>query len=254
MSRAATYGALFVLRVPSRVATTTQQRQFFAPTLKRMVKSPSAYIHNLPTHFIVRQRHQQRLYSSTPVNERSSNHNNNDDDDDEIPYHPDFLPGTKVQVEVVDFGPLGASVDVIALSHKVDDLIPVGAVPLAKGIILQSEINYFRLARHNIDVVRGEVLPAYVERVRAFLEDGTPRVDVSLRVYGGKAKAKEIGQQIMERLQNDGEIPIGDKSSPEEVARQFPGVSKIAFKRAVAALYKQGKAEPGPHKTRLYKP
>ena len=77
-----------------------------------------------------------------------------------------FRPGDAIQVQVMSFGPLGASVDVIGASHADEDLISEQAPPLAQGLILQKEISYFRQARNNVDVVRGEILPAYVERVR----------------------------------------------------------------------------------------
>ena len=178
--------------------------------------------------------------------------NPTDGDESEIPYHKDFGPGTKVQVEVRSFGPLGASVDVISLSHDPDDLIPADDPPLASGLVLQSEISYFREWRHNVDVVQGEVLPAYCERVRAILEDGTPRIDVSLRAYGGKAKAKEISELIMERIEAEGEIPVGDKSKPGDINREFPGVSKGAFKKAVARLYKKKQVQPGDFSVKAY--
>jgi len=190
------------------------------------------------------QRTAYRLFAKPPVDRGEV--------DDEIPYHKDFQPGTKIQVEILSFGPLGASVSVISLSHEPDDLIPVDDPPLAVGVILQSEISYFRQWRHNVDVVKGEVLPAYVERVREIIEDGTPRLDISLRTYGGKAKAKEIGELIIERLEKDDEIPVGDKSSPEDINREFPGVSKGAFKKAVAALYKKQKVKPGPFSVQRY--
>lgn len=178
--------------------------------------------------------------------------NTDDIDYESIPFHKDFLPGTKVQVEVVAFGPLGASVEVISKSHKPDDLLPVGKPPFARGVILQREISYFRQWRHNVDVVRGEVLPAYVERVRAIEEDGTPRLDIALRTYGGKAKAQEIGDIILERIESGERIPVGDKSHPGEINKEFPGVSKGAFKKAVAALYKKQKVKPGPYSVEPY--
>jgi hypothetical protein len=101
-------------------------------------------------------------------------------------------PGDKIQVEVTSFGPLGASVEIVALGHDPDDVPPSessGSDPAAgaigRGLVLQREIAYFRQARSNVDVVRGEILPAYVERVR---DNGS--VDVSLRSYGGKAKVR----------------------------------------------------------------
>ena len=98
-------------------------------------------------------------------------------------------------------------------------------------------------------MVRGEILPAYVERIR---ENG--RIDISLRAFGGKAKAQDLGDTIWQALQNPesgGEILVGDKSTPAEINAVFPGTSKGAFKKAVAKLYKEGKVQPGPHSIRL---
>ena len=103
-----------------------------------------------------------------------------------------FTPGDKIQVEVVSFGPLGASVEVIGKGHAQEDIIPPDEDPLATGLILQKEISYFRQARNNVDVVRGEILPAVVQNVR---EDG--KLDIGLRSFGGKAKAKEVGDLIL---------------------------------------------------------
>ena len=90
-------------------------------------------------------------------------------------------------------------------------------------IIYQKEIAYFRSARNNVDVVRGEVLPAYVQKVR---DDG--KLDIGLRAFGGKQKSMEVSEMIMERLEwsEGGILPVGDKSSPEEINKEFPGVSK----------------------------
>jgi hypothetical protein len=154
-----------------------------------------------------------------------------------------YKPGDKIQVEVISFGPLGASVDVIGNGHADADLIPESSPPLAKGLIYQKEIAYFRQARQNVDVIRGEVLPAYVEKVR--LELGG-RLDISLRMFGAKAKAEDVAGLILERLRHDGTLLVGDKSTPGSIAREFPGVSKSSFKLAVGSLYRQGKVQPGP--------
>lgn len=145
-----------------------------------------------------------------------------------------FSPGDKIQVEIISFGPLGASVDVVAASHDEKDLIAPDAPVLGSGLVLQREIRYFRESRGNIDVVRGEILPAFVERVRE-----TGKIDVTLRAYGGVAKADQLSQQIMETLKDSKILPIGDKSDPREIEKYFPGVSKTSFKRALSALYKQ---------------
>jgi hypothetical protein len=180
---------------------------------------------------------------------------------------PTFTKGQAIQVEVLSFGPLGASVDVIALDHASDNVLPEGAVPHATGLILQREIAYFRTARRNVDVVLGEVLPAYVEGVREEENEDDrvdersdhamlpmlPKLDISLRVVGGKAKTEEWSVVVWDRLQEapDGQVAVGDKSSPAAIAAVFPGASKGAFKKAVARLYKEGKVEPGPYVTKL---
>ena len=146
-----------------------------------------------------------------------------------------FRPGDKIQVEVVNFGPLGASVEVIGLGHGDDaPLLPVDALEAyGYGLILQKEISYFRNARNNVDVVRGEILPAYVQKVRA--EDG--KLDISLRGYGGLAKSTDAGTQILERLKEmGGQLDIGEKSSPQEINDEFPGVSKSVFKKVSTVL------------------
>lgn len=116
------------------------------------------------------------------------------------------------------------------------------------GLVLQKEIHYFRQARDNVDVIRGEVLPAYVEKVR----EGN-KLDISLRKPGGKAKTEDVSSLILERLQGEPSqsVAVGDKSSPELIGKEFPGVSKSAFKKAVSALYKRGLVQPGPESIQL---
>lgn len=160
-----------------------------------------------------------------------------------------FRKGDLIQVEVVSFGRLGASVEIIAhKSHEEKDLIDEYDEPLGYGLILQSEIGYFRSSRRGVDVVRGETLPAYVDWVR---EDG--KVNITLRKPGGRGKAEDLGKIVMEKLQesSNNEIPIGDKSTPGEINEFLPGASKASFKRAVAALYKKKLVQPGPFTTKL---
>jgi hypothetical protein len=171
-----------------------------------------------------------------------------------------FQPGTKIQVEVISFGPLGATVDVIGVgSHDLNDVIPESEPPLATGLILQREIQYYRQKRNNVDVVRGEILPAYVEKVRDDLlsndpnSSNIPKLDISLRAYGGKAKTDEASQFLLDALYAapNGVLPIGDKSTPTEIAKYFPGISKGTFKKAVASLYKQQIVQPSPFSIQL---
>jgi CvfB-like winged helix domain len=153
-----------------------------------------------------------------------------------------FRIGDTIQVEVISFGPLGASVDIVGVGHDAESLIGEDELPFGSGLVLQREIRYFREGRNGVDVVTGEILPAYVEKVR---EDG--RVHVSLRPAGGKAKAIDASKKILDQLARSHTIALGDKSTPEEIAVLFPGVSKAAFKKAVSALYKKGLVKPESH-------
>ena len=128
------------------------------------------------------------------------------------------------------------------------------------GLILQHEKAYFREKRSGVDVVQYETLPVYVERVveKEFEENKgvEVRLDVSLRPIGGKAKTLEMGELILEKLNETGcVLDIGDKSSPEDLSVHFPGASKKAFKRAVSSssIYKQGLVNLGPDSISLMK-
>jgi CvfB-like winged helix domain len=176
----------------------------------------------------------------------------------------------------------GASVEVIGKGHDGNDMMDESAPPLAKGLILQKEIYYFRQARGNVDVVHGEVLPAYVERVREISSTTTAtttstggdddddvdvadvdvayRLDICLRSFGGAAKAQELSDLILQRLQqqdrrgnsNYGRLELGDKSTPDEIRREFPGISKKTFKTALSKLYKLGLVQkPQPYSISL---
>lgn len=49
---------------------------------------------------------------------------------------------------------------------------------------------------------------------------------------------------ILDRLQAtpEGWLPIGERSSPTDINREFPGVSKVVFKNALGGLYKKGES------------
>lgn len=182
----------------------------------------------------------QRLFSSA-----------GNDGSDDLTETVDWKPGQPVIVEIVSFGPLGASVHVVAQGHSPDNLPPEDAEwpVLGLGLISQQELSYFRAARDYVDVLRGEVLPGYVEDVR----EQDSKLRIGLRAFGGKQKAQDIGQQIMDLLEtkSNGTLSLGDKSSPADIAKSFPGVSKASFKKALSALFKQGKIQkPGSHEVR----
>ena len=82
-------------------------------------------------------------------------------------------------------------------------------------------------------VAVGDRLTAYVHRVS---EEG--RIDLMLQ-QEGKDQTDSAAAKLVELLKaHKGVLPIGDKSSPEEIAT-LTGLSKKNFKRAVGALYKQ---------------
>lgn len=82
-------------------------------------------------------------------------------------------------------------------------------------------------------VAVGDRLTAYVHRIS---EEG--RIDIMLQ-QEGKDQTDSSAAKLVELLKaNKGALPIGDKSSPEEIA-SLTGLSKKNFKRAVGSLYKQ---------------
>lgn len=82
---------------------------------------------------------------------------------------------------------------------------------------------------------RGEVRRAYVRRTR---DDG--RLDLSLRPIGYDRTSGDMTTLLRLLRISGGRLPIGDKSSAQEVMK-LTGLSKKSFKMAVGALYKQRK-------------
>ena len=65
------------------------------------------------------------------------------------------------------------------------------------------------------------------------------KLDISLQPIGYE-KAKEVNTDMILRLlkEDQGFLPFGDKSTPDEIYATF-GVSKKAFKKAIGALYRE---------------
>ena len=81
----------------------------------------------------------------------------------------------------------------------------------------------------------GQKLKGYITGVR---EDG--RIDVSLQPDKGR-HVHSTFSRILDHLKAvGGKSAFGDKSSPEDIKREFQ-VSKKVFKQAIGGLYKQGK-------------
>lgn len=202
------------------------------------------------------------IYSSATTTDGGEEVEQSNNSNKEYTTQPIFKRQDLVMVEVIYFGPLGASVDVVAHNtHNLSDCISQNEPALGRGMILQSEIDYYRRSREGVDVVKYEILPAYVENVREVrvtAENGggdetsvEERLDISLRPPGGKAKALDLGEQIIQKLLVDKVINVGDKSSPEEINHVFPGASKSAFKKAVSGLYRRKLVNPGDYSISL---
>jgi len=78
----------------------------------------------------------------------------------------------------------------------------------------------------------GQRVKGYIKQIR---EDG--KIDLTLH-RPGHQRLDEMAERIMEKLkQNDGFLPLNDKSPPEAIYQTF-GESKKTFKSAIGTLYK----------------
>jgi predicted RNA-binding protein (virulence factor B family) len=94
-----------------------------------------------------------------------------------------------------------------------------------KGLVFENEI--FQ------DLHVGEKLKAYVKKIR---DDN--KIDISLQPIGYNKFNDANSELIFNALnENQGFLPLTDKSSPEAIYSQF-GISKKAFKKSIGALYK----------------
>lgn len=80
----------------------------------------------------------------------------------------------------------------------------------------------------------GQKLKGFVKLVRP-----DNKLDISLQPIGYE-KAKELNTDMILRLlkEDQGFLPFGDKSTPDEIYATF-GISKKAFKKAIGALYRE---------------
>ena len=133
-----------------------------------------------------------------------------------------FVPGQAVQALVAQVTPLGYAV---ALDSESLGFIYADQAPAPLRI--------------------GDAVPGWVQRIR---EDG--RVDVSLRPPAALAR-KDDAALILDRLRAaGGHLPHHDASPPEEIEAAY-GLSKKAFKRAIALLYRERKIVIGDSGIRL---
>ncbi|KZN39729.1 CvfB family protein [Pseudoalteromonas luteoviolacea] len=83
----------------------------------------------------------------------------------------------------------------------------------------------------------GQRMKGYVKQVR----EGD-KIDVLLEKPGIE-KISGLGEQILAKLEeNNGFLPLGDKSDPQQIKQAF-STSKANFKKAIGGLFKQGKID-----------
>ncbi|MBI9059778.1 S1-like domain-containing RNA-binding protein [Labilibaculum sp. DW002] len=96
----------------------------------------------------------------------------------------------------------------------------------ALGMLYKNEIFEY--------VLPGEKRKAFIKKVR--LDD---KIDVSLQRQGYRNEIPQAGEQILKQLrEEDGFLPVNDKSTPEDIYSLL-NMSKKSFKKAVGLLYKQ---------------
>ena len=93
----------------------------------------------------------------------------------------------------------------------------------------------------------GMRLPGFVRHIR---ED--KKIDLILQLPGMKHIEATRDQVMHYLIAHDGFLPLGDKSSPEEIYATL-NISKKAFKKTIGTLYKERYITIGDHEVRLAK-
>lgn len=125
----------------------------------------------------------------------------------------DLTPGQEVDLMVWRFTDLGAMV-------IINDLFG--------GLLFKDEIR--------TPLKRGQRFKGYIKEVR---ED--KKIDVTLR-KAGQAGTDEDKETLLRALEQEGFLPLHDKSSPADIQQRL-GMSKKAFKKAIGGLYREKKLE-----------
>ena len=114
------------------------------------------------------------------------------------------------------------------------DLIIINETDLGyKAIINETHIGVLYKNELFQKIVYGQRINGYIKKIR---KDG--KIDLILEKPGPK-KIDGISQLILDKLnENNGFLPVTDKSSPEAISELF-GISKKSYKKAIGALYKR---------------
>lgn len=133
-----------------------------------------------------------------------------------------FLSNNDVDLQV------GDEVEVI-IWHKTDLGFKVIVNQEHVGLIYENEV--FE------NLYAGQSKKGYIKQIR---EDN--KLDITLQKQGYQAVIDSTDQVLMAIRENGGSLPIGDKSSPEEIKERF-NMSKKNFKKILGGLYKAGEIE-----------
>ena len=79
----------------------------------------------------------------------------------------------------------------------------------------------------------GQQIKGYIKKIR---EDN--KIDLSLQKSGYENVDEVMGKILAKLKEQDGFIPVNDKSPPEVISEIF-GISKKTFKKSIGALYKK---------------
>jgi predicted RNA-binding protein (virulence factor B family) len=83
------------------------------------------------------------------------------------------------------------------------------------------------------DLKPGDQKRGFIKKIR----EGN-KIDLSLQVIGFKHILDLKDSLMIDLQENNGSIPLGDKSSPEDIYNRLK-ISKKAFKKAIGSLYKE---------------
>ena len=156
--------------------------------------------------------------------------------------------GDAVRVEILRYGPLGASVKILP---DLDTNSGSGNALLSNdwvektGLILQDHIQYWSAVQGR-DPEIGEVCEAFIEKVR---DDG--KLDIAFRPRG-YSKVLLATSQILKSLEaSGGRLSIGARSTPEQIWNMWPGMSKGEYKTGIGALLRDGTVVTTDHELTL---
>ena len=187
-----------------------------------------------------RQEERKKIYNK-PKDSDYENSNSDHEDITTSSSSASVKRGDAIRVEILRYGPLGASVKVLPDLDNTRPGTGAGNALLNNdwvdktGLILQDHIQYWS-ALQGRDPEIGEVCDAFIEKVR---DDG--KLDIAFRPRG-YSKVLLATSQILKSLEASasGRIAVGSRSTPEQIWSMWPGMSKGEYKTGIGALLRDG--------------